>query len=141
MHGNVWEWCADAQRVYDDRAQIDPGEPESGQDKKFDRALRGGSWGGGAGWARSAYRDVDHRGGGWSDVGFRFALRSRAQDPGRGGDLTAAKRSAGRDGPGLTGRQATERGARGDFENGDSDSIESADNHQKSRSENDGDDL
>ncbi|TMQ75700.1 formylglycine-generating enzyme family protein [Candidatus Accumulibacter phosphatis] len=61
MHGNVWEWCADA----------------SGSGAGVaERALRGGSWSHGAGSARSALRGAYPPGFALQDVGFRFALRS-----------------------------------------------------------------
>ena len=72
MHGNVWEWCADAPRVYRDRPEVDPSGGVGGDT----RVLRGGSWDYPALFARSAYRLRILRGTGWSDFGFRFALRS-----------------------------------------------------------------
>ncbi|MBK7677325.1 MAG: formylglycine-generating enzyme family protein [Candidatus Accumulibacter sp.] len=61
MHGNVWEWCAEASGSGDGAAP---------------RVVRGGSWYFEAWWLRSAYRNE------WRGVyrsvhqGFRFALRS-----------------------------------------------------------------
>lgn len=76
MHGNVWEWCADARRRYTEEIAIDP---NGGQDGSV-RALRGGSWDFVARGARGAFRDVsprDFRTGYRRDlIGFRFALRS-----------------------------------------------------------------
>jgi formylglycine-generating enzyme required for sulfatase activity len=40
MHGNVWEWCLDGPRAYQDRAETDPRGPAEGAD----RVIRGGSW-------------------------------------------------------------------------------------------------
>ncbi|MCM8622852.1 MAG: formylglycine-generating enzyme family protein [Candidatus Accumulibacter sp.] len=61
MHGNVWEWCADA---------------SGGGGGVAERALRGGSWINDAGNARSAYRCANAPDGATRRVGFRFALRS-----------------------------------------------------------------
>ena len=74
MHGNVWEWCKEGQRTYDEQVQIDPLGPMTGDD--IPRCLRGGSWGDSAWWARSAYRGASQPGFAFSSVGFRFCLRS-----------------------------------------------------------------
>jgi formylglycine-generating enzyme required for sulfatase activity len=79
MHGNVWEWCADDWRTYADtsggQAVIDPVVPQKpGPEAR--RALRGGSWFGDAGGARSAYRFHNRRGFRNLFLGFRLALRS-----------------------------------------------------------------
>jgi formylglycine-generating enzyme len=73
MHGNVWEWCADARRSYTEESVADP---EGGQDGSG-RAVRGGSWFFWAGWARCAFRiEGYHLADRDGNVGFRFALRS-----------------------------------------------------------------
>ena len=72
MHGNVWEWCAGSRRQYSAQAVENP--PDD-QDQNFG-ALRGGSWIGGAGRARSAYRYDYHRVLRSQLFGFRFSLRS-----------------------------------------------------------------
>ena len=81
MHGNVWEWCADDQRSFADRPEVDPlGGTEGGA-----RVLRGGAWNDRAARARAAYRLRDQRGSAWHDDGFRFALRSPSPAGGAGG--------------------------------------------------------
>jgi formylglycine-generating enzyme required for sulfatase activity len=70
MHGNVWEWCSDWQRVYTNEDQTDPEGPESGRY----RIYRGGAWLIPAGGCRSAYRgklDPSFKN---NDLGFRVAL-------------------------------------------------------------------
>ncbi len=61
MHGNVWEWCADASGS---------GEGVAAP------VLRGGSWNVGAAGLRSAYRFVWPRFSLNDNLGFRFSLRS-----------------------------------------------------------------
>ncbi len=53
MHGNVWEWCADGMRTYDETAVTDPLGP---MDVRGSRAVRGGSWNYNARDVRSACR-------------------------------------------------------------------------------------
>jgi len=53
MLGNVWEWCRDGRREYDDTTVIDPvGPMETG----VKRTVRGGSWNSGARNMRAAVR-------------------------------------------------------------------------------------
>ena len=68
MHGNLWEWCADGERVYTPEAVVDPVGPTKGT-----FALRGGSWIDSAQSCRSAYRGGRHRDGQDQDVGLRGA--------------------------------------------------------------------
>ena len=86
MHGNVWEWCDDGDlRQY---PKLENGEvienpsqpPEPGPQAR--RVLRGGSWIGGARYARSAYRRASERGLRAIDFGFRLALRSSSPEQG-----------------------------------------------------------
>ena len=53
MHGNVWEWCLDGGRSYDD--PIGP-DPMGALDAEADRVVRGGCWGDGARNCHSACR-------------------------------------------------------------------------------------
>ena len=59
MHGNVSEWCSDADGS--------------------SRVYRGGSWGYSARYCRSAYRFRDDPSFGLDDLGFRLALSSSGQ--------------------------------------------------------------
>ena len=96
MHGNVWEWCADAPRPYQDRPEVDP---HGGTEGDL-RVLRGGAWPDRAAYARAAYRYRVLRGLARHFSGFRLALRS----PGPGGPGLAeggGPPSAGPAGPGL----------------------------------------
>ncbi len=74
MHGNVWEWCKDGQRTYDELAQIDPLGPMTGDDWR--PSFRGGAWYDNARWVRSASRDASQPVFADFIVGFRFCLRS-----------------------------------------------------------------
>ncbi|MGZ5059378.1 MAG: formylglycine-generating enzyme family protein, partial [Methylobacter sp.] len=86
MHGNVWEWCKDGLRTYDEQEQIDPVGPmtHGGEEP---RCVRGGSWFNGAGRARSAFRDAYRPSYADFYLGFRFCLRSiePGQETGRPG--------------------------------------------------------
>jgi formylglycine-generating enzyme required for sulfatase activity len=70
MHGNVWEWCKDGRRTYQDQAIKDPSGPAAGA-----RVLRGGSWFDGPGkcccTSRSARTTTGHN----LHIGFRVVLR------------------------------------------------------------------
>jgi formylglycine-generating enzyme required for sulfatase activity len=71
MHGNVWEWCRD---WYADKLPggevTNPLGPPSGSVRVF----RGGCWGNGAAFCRSAFRDDFVPGFPDFTVGFRLAL-------------------------------------------------------------------
>lgn len=70
MHGNVWEWCQDWYGEYPSGSGSAPEGPSSGTS----RVLRGGSWGDGGQYVRSAYRSFytpDYRN---YFFGFRLVL-------------------------------------------------------------------
>jgi len=88
MLGNVWEWCRDGQRTYQDQAEQDPVELEGSED----RVLRGGSWFGDARTLRAAYRSHDAPEIRYGSIGFRCA---RVQERGtelRDGQGSVAER-------------------------------------------------
>ncbi|HNC99639.1 MAG TPA: formylglycine-generating enzyme family protein [Myxococcota bacterium] len=86
MHGNVWEWCADDRWGYAAAPLEDPHGAHDG----VTRMMRGGSWKGGARFARSAYRLDNHHGDRNLHIGFRFALRTIEPSAG-GGTLVGAE--------------------------------------------------
>ena len=84
MHGNVLEWCADAQRDYAKTANLtgvleNPFDPQE-QGPEALRAVRGGSSFGDARSARSACRLAYQRQVRFHLLGFRFALRSTSPE-------------------------------------------------------------
>lgn len=81
MHGNVWEWCADATRDYTEDAVTDPSGATGKGVNEY--AVRGGAWADLARYARSALRLQRARNLRGDLIGFRFALRSTSQ-PGAG---------------------------------------------------------
>jgi len=78
LHGNVWEWCADAwQASYAGREQgleHDPSRAVVLGDPSAGRMIRGGSWNDGPGRARSAYRVRGHPADRNDSRGFRLVL-------------------------------------------------------------------
>ncbi len=74
MHGNVWEWTADAYASYATGAQTDPfnvGTPGS------DRVYRGGSWFNSGALLRSAYRSSVYPSIRLSGIGFRVGFQQQ----------------------------------------------------------------
>jgi len=74
MHGNVWEWTADAYAVYATGAQTDPfnvGTTGSG------RVLRGGSWNYAGTGLRSAYRTGNNPSSRNISIGFRVGFQQQ----------------------------------------------------------------
>jgi len=79
MHGNVAEWCLDGLRQYAKDPVKDPvGSVEDNDKRVLDRtwvasrrAVRGGSWGSGAGGVRCAFRDSGFVNNRWPYKGFR----------------------------------------------------------------------
>jgi formylglycine-generating enzyme len=70
MHGNVWEWCLDRFRLYDNSPVIDPVETDSGNQ----RVRRGGSWFSPGHSCRSANRAYGHPMSRLQSTGFRLVL-------------------------------------------------------------------
>jgi formylglycine-generating enzyme required for sulfatase activity len=70
MLGNVWEWCQDGMRDYDQDTQFNP---IGSLDTDAGRVLRGGSWYDYARNVRAAVRNAYHPGNRYDDFGFRCA--------------------------------------------------------------------
>ena len=75
MHGNVWEWCADAwnSEAYRERRERHE-NPLSAWEQTAIRVVRGGSWRGTRDWCRSSFRYRRRPGGRSWDRGFRLGL-------------------------------------------------------------------
>ena len=71
MLGNVWEWVQDAWHDNYEGAPVDGSTWEG--EKGGPRVVRGGSWGGGPGWARGAARLRSRPRERANDLGFRLA--------------------------------------------------------------------
>jgi uncharacterized protein (TIGR02996 family) len=70
MHGNVWEWCADAHARYPDLDRVDPVHAVESQE----RIARGGSYSNPHGACRSGCRIGFMAGGANDFIGFRVAI-------------------------------------------------------------------
>jgi len=70
MHGNTWEWCADAfdEKFYRRSPAVDPVNPPAGGSV----VCRSGSWGLDATFARSACRSFFNPDSTVSGIGFRI---------------------------------------------------------------------
>lgn len=71
MHGNVFEWCDDCWNKNYEGAPPDGSAWRTGN--CADRVFRGGSWGSRPGFVRSAFRNKNHTGYRFYNVGFRVA--------------------------------------------------------------------
>ncbi|MBS0658079.1 MAG: SUMF1/EgtB/PvdO family nonheme iron enzyme [Verrucomicrobia bacterium] len=82
MLGNVWEWCRDARRPYDEVPQVDP---SGALDDPDERAIRGGSWADRALLCRCAFRSSCRPGFRDQGLGLRLAAGQELQ-PAEPGD-------------------------------------------------------
>ena len=82
MHGNIWEWCADAwnRELYKSRTSVIV-DPVNRGDESASRVVRGGSWDSSARFCRAACRDADHPGLGWGTRGLRLSTGQESAEP------------------------------------------------------------
>ena len=73
MHGNVWEWCQDVYKPYEDLNTKNTLGTENIDESA--RVLRGGSWNNNARYCRAAYRHWDAPADRNNNNGFRVAFR------------------------------------------------------------------
>jgi uncharacterized protein (TIGR02996 family) len=73
MHGNVWDWCQDVYRRYEELNTINTLDTENIDESA--RVLRGGSWGNFARHCRAATRGRNAPGDRYGSNGFRVAFR------------------------------------------------------------------
>ena len=82
MLGNVWEWCMDGQRTYEDTAEVEPmGDLKEGAS----RVVRGGAWGDDARGLRAALRNANDPDVRYYFLGLRCARVQVDQEQGRQG--------------------------------------------------------
>lgn len=77
MAGNVWEWTTSQFLPYPCTVSGEPEDP----DATNDRVLRGGSWDFDAGYARTAYRDLDLPDDSFVNGGFRLVRAAPGHTP------------------------------------------------------------
>jgi len=70
MHGPLWQWCHDWYGDYPAKDVVDPQGPDTGKE----RVLRGGSWGNGPEYCRSAFRNRYVPGIRSEGIGFRLCF-------------------------------------------------------------------
>jgi formylglycine-generating enzyme required for sulfatase activity len=79
MHGNVFEWCRDGLRDYQDQAERDPLGPKKGG--TYRRVVRGGSWNDLARDLRASFRSDSPPGNRGDGIGFRCARVQAGAEP------------------------------------------------------------
>ena len=79
MHGNLWEWCADAwqKQLGEPAVVVDPFNNDS--DSSANRVVRGGSWIFSGKGVRSAFRDHNSPDNRLNRIGLRLSLGHELQ--------------------------------------------------------------